>query len=189
MAALRKGLRSLKQYYEGLSFPEPALTLNHSLIFPYPTTYSSPDSPHGKITFRYLSMPDPTKLVFFGIAGTDEICIKYVKDHYPVDVHQACTSLGCAPVLLACEKLAGNWLMVVMSALSNYSMLYHCRGRNHLPRSLFVDMSKQLKNFHSAGFVHGDIRDTNIMVSPDRKKFMIIDFDWAGKTWSRAIST
>jgi len=126
-------------------------------------------------------MPDPTKLVFFGIAGTDEICIKYVKDHYPVDAHQACTSLGCAPVLLACEKLAGNWLMVVMSALSNYSMLYHCRGRYRLPRSLFVDMSKQLKNFHSAGFVHGDIRDTNIMVSPDRKKFMIIDFDWAGK--------
>ena len=35
---------------------------------------------------------------------------------------------------------------------------------------------------HEAGYVHGDIQDTNIMaLENDPKKFVFIDFNWAGK--------
>jgi tRNA A-37 threonylcarbamoyl transferase component Bud32 len=42
-----------------------------------------------------------------------------------------------------------------------------------------------LRQFHQAGFVHGDIRDTNIMVkknlNQDGLSFLVIDFDSGGE--------
>ncbi|KAH0828842.1 hypothetical protein J3R83DRAFT_3312 [Lanmaoa asiatica] len=43
-------------------------------------------------------------------------------------------------------------------------------------------MEEKLKAFHHAGFVHGDIRDVNIVVSKtDVTRFMFVDFDWSGR--------
>ena len=53
-------------------------------------------------------------------------------------------------------------------------------------RHLLVSLSDQIKSkitlFHQAHFVHGDLRDTNVMVRKDREPgFLLVDFDWAGK--------
>ncbi|KIK92208.1 hypothetical protein PAXRUDRAFT_13348 [Paxillus rubicundulus Ve08.2h10] len=53
-------------------------------------------------------------------------------------------------------------------------------SRSSLSASAFTDIRKKLKDLHNGGFVHGDIRDTNILVN-NNGKFMIVDFDWAGK--------
>ncbi|KAG1790462.1 uncharacterized protein HD556DRAFT_731545 [Suillus plorans] len=50
--------------------------------------------------------------------------------------------------------------------------------------SLTLIMMRSLRNsslFHRGGYVHGDIRDTNIMVKKDFSPgFMLVDFDWSG---------
>jgi serine/threonine protein kinase len=44
------------------------------------------------------------------------------------------------------------------------------------------EIKAKIISLHQAGFVHGDIRDTNIMVRKDGKAgFMLVDFDWAGE--------
>ncbi|KAF8810560.1 hypothetical protein BYT27DRAFT_7336611 [Phlegmacium glaucopus] len=46
---------------------------------------------------------------------------------------------------------------------------------------LFRQMREKLAVFHEVGYVHGDIRDINVMVEKDGSGFMFLDFDWAGK--------
>ena len=49
------------------------------------------------------------------------------------------------------------------------------------PIGIYEDLKALLVNLHKVGFVHGDVRDTNIMVRKDRKPgFMLLDFDWSG---------
>ncbi|KAI9574360.1 hypothetical protein HD554DRAFT_2201417 [Boletus coccyginus] len=43
-------------------------------------------------------------------------------------------------------------------------------------------IAEKLAKFHEAGFVHGYIRDMNIMIFKlNQKDFKIVDFDWAGR--------
>ncbi|KAK7437958.1 hypothetical protein VKT23_018393 [Stygiomarasmius scandens] len=53
-----------------------------------------------------------------------------------------------------------------------------------------ADRSEQMRDFileklgalHQAGYVHGDVRDTNVMVRSDGEaEFMLVDFDWSGR--------
>ncbi|KAG8217923.1 hypothetical protein J3R82DRAFT_6089 [Butyriboletus roseoflavus] len=82
---------------------------------------------------------------------------------------------------VAMTPFPGGWMMVVMDKLSNDFETLHYR-LSSLPGSVFGDMLAKLKEFHAAGYVHGDLRDVNIMVSKsDKKRFMIMHFDWAGK--------
>ena len=42
------------------------------------------------------------------------------------------------------------------------------------------DLEDVVAKFHAAGFVHGDLRDANIIVGEDGR-VRLIDFDWGGK--------
>ena len=72
--------------------------------------------------------------------------------------------------------------MVVMDELVGYKSLDDLTDR--LPKSAFEEIRNQLNQLHDAGFVHGDLRDVNIMVKEGigvTFQLMIIDFDWAGE--------
>ena len=44
------------------------------------------------------------------------------------------------------------------------------------------DTRKHLRLLYQRGYVHGDIRDTDIMVPrSDKMKFMMVNFEWARK--------
>lgn len=125
------------------------------------------------------------KLIFSGRIGTPgedvRICIKFVRTYSP-DAHKFLASLGCAPALRGFEEIAGGWFMVVMDMLPVDFQMLNAR-RKPFPSSVFADIAAKLRLFHEAGYVHGDIRDANTMVSKsDETRFMIIDFDWAGRT-------
>ncbi|KAG2362906.1 hypothetical protein BDR07DRAFT_1450949 [Suillus spraguei] len=189
MAAFRKAIRSLKGYYETLP-PESELTntLFHPILFPYPTSFKSLDD-SSETCFKYTGQLDEDegaskRLVFFGTLidrpAEDAICIKFVR-HYSQEVHLCCASSGLAPRLRGFKELPGGWSMVVMDKLVGYDVLADLPNTEHIPRSAFEPIREQLKELHAEKLVHGDIRDTNILVKKDdRTKFMIIDFDWAG---------
>jgi len=52
---------------------------------------------------------------------------------------------------------------------------------------MYKAVKEALALFHKDGYVHGDLRETNIMVKRDRVDseglgdIILIDFDWAGK--------
>ena len=89
-----------------------------------------------------------------------------------------CATLGYAPTLYGFKELPGGWFMVIMDRLSE---------RKYCPLSkptapLINNIRDVLKQLHQSNYVHGDLRDVNIIVSrSDETKFMLIDFDWAGK--------
>ncbi|KAI6021983.1 hypothetical protein EDC04DRAFT_2575428 [Pisolithus marmoratus] len=181
MAAFRKAAQTLKQYYEDLRPTQLLPNMPSPQLFPYPTTYTSTvDGTNRQILYQQQL---EHKLVFFGTKSTegsafvDRICVKFVRRYSP-GAHEHCASAGCAPALRSFEKIPGGWFMVVMDDLSND---YETLAKMSAPVPTKSLIHAKLAGFHRAGFVHGDIRDTNIVVSKsDNTQFRIIDFDWAG---------
>ncbi|KAI6043279.1 hypothetical protein EDC04DRAFT_2959147 [Pisolithus marmoratus] len=174
MAAFCKATQTLKQYYEDLWPTQPLQNMLSPQLFPYPTMYTF-IMDGTKWQFSYQQQLK-NKLVFFGTKSAEGSAI--FAWQYSPDTHKHCGSVGCAPTLRGFEKMPGGWFMIVMDDLSNdYETLEN--QQVPIPTKSLIHM--KLVEFHKEGFVHGNIRDTNIMVSKsDNMQFRIIDFDWAG---------
>lgn len=189
MAAFRNAVRTLQRHYDTLP-PDVELVskLSHPTIFPYPTSFTSLDD-NSTVSFKYREHFDrdggkSKRLVFFGTITDGEaevaICIKFVS-RYSRDAHMHCARSGVAPRLRGFERLPGGWYMVVMDRLAGYDVLADLSDDISIPRAVFNAIGDQLKALHAQQLVHGDIRDTNILLKAnDRTQYMIIDFDWAG---------
>jgi len=172
--AIRKAILALNSYYES---ELPRITTNPIITFPYPTDFNSL---HGttKYAFEYSSQLDEKRLLFSGTVGDEKIFIKFTH-RYSEEALLACFSLGCAPALKRCQRIAGGWYMVVMALIGDdYHELRHSEMK-----ALFKDeIGEKVKALHQKAFVHGDIRTTNVMVRKDGKPgILLVDFDWAGK--------
>lgn len=174
--ALKKALASLKQCYDEEMADEGPRAQPNYTDYPYPLSYTCIEtlSIHH---FSYLSQIDVSKLLFTAVTTNEEtICIKFVR-HYSKAVHQFCASEGFAPTLKGFDELPGGWHMVVMEMIGDdYCCLSDFPSYRH-----FEDIFQKLASLHQAGYVHGDVRDTNIMVKKDGSPgFKLVDFDWAG---------
>ena len=173
----------LEQYYSELEpyCPPNAVT---NQLFPYPMSYNSL-STTTTIKFQYNSPVVNGKLIFFAMeeSSKDTICVKFVQS-YSKEAHECFFSLGHAPALQGYQKLtSGGWIMVVFDTLIGFETLHKHTKKQPLSDTVFRDITRTLKRFHSLGFVHGDICDVNIMVSKSEEpmKFIFVDFDWSGK--------
>jgi serine/threonine protein kinase len=180
LSAMKRAVESLRQYYEvdlrainDLSNDSPP-----QAPFPYVTSFKSlEDSTVQK--FVYKTQHDSAKLLFTGELQTGKrIYIKFVQ-RYSDKAHSLCASMGFAPALIGYERVPGGWFIVVMDALDEE---YEELPRGPLPSSFADEITAKITLLHQAGYVHGDIRDTNVMVRKDGQKgFMLVDFDWAGE--------
>ena len=181
MAAFRRAISSLDDYYRVLEAPSPVTDMPPKPhLFPHRTSYKSLDNGAPR-TVQYEKEVAEKKLIFFGMEDETQagICIKFVK-MYSRAAHEHMASLGHAPALRGHERIPGDWIMVVFDALTDFETLADRKGP--LPLAVLDDIAQTLSTFHRANFVHGDIRDVNIMASKTgNKQFMIVDFDWAGK--------
>ncbi|KAG2108873.1 hypothetical protein DEU56DRAFT_874522 [Suillus clintonianus] len=189
MAAFRKAVQTLETHYQTLPHHSELVSkLSHPTIFPYPTTFTSLDD-NSTIAFKYMEHfhengQQSKRLIFFGTLNEGDaqvpICIKFVQE-YSRDAHIHCAAAGLAPKLRGFEQLPGGWYMVVMDRLIGYDQLADVAIGEQIPKSVFDRLGDCLRSLHSDKLVHGDIRDTNIMLKTvDRTNIMIIDFDWAG---------
>lgn len=179
LGATKKAILALGDYYKNelplITSLSPAQRPN--LAFPHPNQYTSLDNnmPH---TFRYLSQLHQDKLVFRGIMGNDNICIKFVH-RYSKDAHLKCSSLGFAPALRGFEIIPGGWCMVIMDFIDDE---YHDLEDSPVKAVFETEVHEKVTRLHQERFVHGDIRTTNIMVKKDgSSRIMLIDWDWAGE--------
>ena len=126
--------------------------------------------------------PGSGRLLFFinaAAEGYGPLLVKFCRQ-YGKDAHIACSKLGIAPKMVGFENLPGGWVAVVMEHLpSSFKSLSELTSEITLK---FEDpVTSAVKRMHDAGFVHGDLRDTNILVNTaDNDDVKIVDWDWAG---------
>lgn len=73
--------------------------------------------------------------------------------------------------------------MIVMDLLEEYECLHdvkHSLSSEQKAR-LRAEIRSRLTELHQENFVHGDVRDANVMVKRDRLEWKLVDFDWSGK--------
>ena len=192
LGAFRNASRSLEQYYKELVPSSPSDPLSQSNpTYPYPTSFTSGSTTH---TFRYSSeLTSEYNFVFFGdldsTADRQTLCIKFTHQ-YGEDVHRFCTEKGHAPKLHSVQRLPGGFFMVVMDNIGEEYIDLHSFLEDHreiLSSSAYTDLKENIRQFleemHQNGWVHGDLRSTNVMVKKSGLdgSFLLIDFDWSGK--------
>ncbi|KAI0686932.1 hypothetical protein BC835DRAFT_1420050 [Cytidiella melzeri] len=155
----------------------------HARRFPYKTSFNG-----GNFTIRYTERLSETKLLFRAANAVSPSCyvVKFSR-RYSATVHQLLAARGHAPRLLHCEPITGNWLVIVMDE-SQYTALHDIprlttNQKDEICRRV-EDITREL---HEAGYVHGDIRTSNLLVDPASLagelkdvKVHFIDFDWSG---------
>jgi tRNA A-37 threonylcarbamoyl transferase component Bud32 len=111
--------------------------------------------------------------------------VSSLRRKYSREAHQYCADQGVAPEVYAIESLPGGWTMVVMEFVDN-KFYKHLRFMGDERLALTTEVQRVVSVLHRGNFVHGDVRDVNLMVhrnwksDTQEKKVLLIDFDWAG---------
>jgi serine/threonine protein kinase len=185
--AFRLAFQRLQEYYEKLkSTKRPANFSAEEMDrvkFPYPSDYT--DSAGNNVPFTYDRRSDDDKLIFIAktTAGVD-ILIKFTR-RYSEAAHRHCADHSVAPKLFAVKQLPGGWIMVVMEYLDekDYKRLT-VSSSDH--GRLSKEVRRAIEILHGGNFVHGDIRNVNLMMAcewderTDARNIRMVDFDWAG---------
>jgi hypothetical protein len=169
VCAIRVGVEHLAAYYRQTRH------VSSQCLCPYLRSF---DSPSGRIDFTYerLLIPDDlSKLLYLAARDDtgDKLVIKFCCDGYGREAHEYLASRGFAPKLLGFQSV-GAFHMVVMEFVEGDMWI----GQRHASQ-YWETFESTMGQFHQAGFVHGDLRHPNILVSKDGPK--ILDFDWAGR--------
>ncbi|KIK52112.1 hypothetical protein GYMLUDRAFT_370752 [Collybiopsis luxurians FD-317 M1] len=161
--------------------PEHSFQVQHS--FPYPRSFEQGNE---TVFFTYIRWVDPTRFVFEIKTQQDIVLyVKYARRHSE-ETHRKVHQLGLAPKLLVCHELEGGWKMIVMEPIpEGYEAaddIISRRTKATLPREDIKYMVREaLEPFFAEGYVHGDLRSANIYIHVDKRKVLMIDFDWSGR--------
>ncbi|KAF5335612.1 hypothetical protein D9757_015360 [Collybiopsis confluens] len=134
-----------------------------------------------KVHFRYTERVDPIRLVFKACTTEEEnIIIKFGYGQYGINAHRAAAENHLAPALLGYSRLTGGWWMVAMELLHEDFQSCAKVGVKNPCKSV---IKTSISALHAMGFVHGDLRASNVLVRKyvDQWECKLIDFDWAGR--------
>ncbi|KAG5637635.1 hypothetical protein H0H81_003860 [Sphagnurus paluster] len=137
----------------------------------------------GAVRFQITELrPDEQSHRLLYLARTDdgrEIIVKFTQ-RYCIELHDFCASRKLSPEILGFERLPGGWYAIAMEYLPSAAFLTpNKEGLRQHGQRWFAEMRGLVESFHAAGFVHGDLREVNIICAGDRA--LLIDFDWGGK--------
>ena len=175
ICALRRLLFNLKNYYLTAAFFEQPLLQPQ---FPFYNRYTDGITTH---QFVYEKQIDFKRAFIAHLEDNpeDKIFVKFALC-YGEDAHETAYAYGFAPKLRAVERFADGWVMDDVS--DRYRWM-----RKPLKKKVCQAAEKALAQLHKDGYVHGDVRETNIMVKRDGVNseglgdIVLVDFDWAGK--------
>lgn len=179
--ALKECIQDLVVFYTNLAdAPLPPRT-PHRLVFPCYTKYTL--NGH-RVTFRYIRRLTPMKsarAVFLASITSPStrkekrVVIKFTRSYCP-EAHRLLAELSLAPELLYHGEIEGAGVqLVVMEWLLNIRT--NPAGRWTEQRIKLLRHA--LDALHSRGFVFGDLREPNIIITDVGPK--LVDFDWCGK--------
>jgi thiamine kinase-like enzyme len=161
------------------------LFLQKARGFPFMTSYEDDGQ---RVTFTYHERLDDEKLIFSAILhhrpNFEECLVKYTW-RYSEAAHNYLASHGSAPRIRRCVRISADWTAVIMDK-STYKVLYGLRLSDVEQEKVRRKVRSVVQTLHQGGFVHGDIRDTNILIdlgslASEDVAIHLIDFDWAGR--------
>ena len=185
--AFKNAVTMLKEFYSNPE-PEPAPvkptpTGGSPYRFPYPTMFTLLET-GASTAFSFVDQIYGDRLLYVGSTnpGTQNIVVKFTT-RYSKELHLHCSSREQAPPLLGCEALDGGWFMIVMDRMIEHRPLstFNALDKARLSSWLKPRLSDLVHSFHEQDLVHGDLRDTNVLVSEDGMQVKLVDFDWGGK--------
>jgi len=175
-AALLMGISELEVFYSALNLA----VASEARFFPHITSFVTDTEGEVQFSYEQYADPDPetTKAVF--IANTQDgrkIVVKFA-EAYNKEAHSLLVAEGLAPPLLYCDRPAfSDFTMVVMEHVDG-EQLFH-KYLEATPTQVLDEVSKALKTLHEKGFVFGDLRSPNILVT-NQHHVQLVDFDWCG---------
>ena len=133
-----------------------------------------------------------SKTVFKGtvMRGRDEVksdvVIKFTAT-YCEDAHRKLAEIGRAPRLRFCELVDSVGMYVVImdyedgkhACAPSEERHIHDRCTPLVGERHIEELRTVVKTLHEEGYVHGDIREPNVLITASGLK--LIDFDWCGK--------
>jgi len=173
LAAVKRAVEHLEKLYPGGQIP-PQERFDHG--YPYMKEYNDLETQE-RHAFNYDTFQPYEERFLFHVRRPDgtNLLLKFVKQ-YSEEAHEFCAKRGRAPKLFGFQKLVGGWFMVVMEYLQDFRL-----WKNE-PKAAQDKLRGLISEYHRHGFVHGDIRKPNVLVSiSDSTDFKLIDFDWAGR--------
>ncbi|KAI0713704.1 hypothetical protein C8Q76DRAFT_732298 [Earliella scabrosa] len=195
LAALRVAISSLQERYPTLH-----KTRRPRADFPFRDCYE--DEKGDRHAFTYIEAIEGKRIfrVRHDSDGTPLI-VKFTKS-YSAAAHRLAHETGFAPALRAVNNVY-DWVMVVMDDESaDYSdTLWDLKARENKitmgsPQerreadAASLEHAQQavmngLRRLHELGYVHGDVRDVNVLVRNKdapctRPDVLLVDWDWAG---------
>jgi len=187
--ALKMSLQDLDKYYNELDHSSPPTIRRLYPLFPHVVVNNEFFSIQVEFQLgTYLLW----RVTLVGEKGSQFAAyVKAVrKQQYSLDMHQFLAESGYAPKIFATSE-SGGWFFVYMECLDNHLMLHHVTAELHdkqEQKSLIAQIKKVIEHLHNSEYVHGDLREGNILVCQlsDHEKFDIklIDFEWSGKVGS-----
>lgn len=140
----------------------------------------------GSFRFQYIRALGVDKMAFLArLQNTKEdeiqhIVVKFVNHaRYAKEAHELLAREGLAPCIYHSEVIGGNWTMLLLQWMQGMKNVDEFKTR-HLNQIHQEHEARALDILHSAGFVHGDLRNANVMVD-ESGRVCIIDFDWSGE--------
>jgi len=190
--ALMAAVDNIEAHYKSIQADaktNPTSVENDSLLqkargFPFMTSYEDGGQ---RVAFTYNERLDDEKLIFSAILrhpNSEECLVKYTW-RYSEAAHNYLASHGSAPRIRRCVRISADWTAVIMDK-STYQRLYGLRLSDAEQETVRRKVRSVVQTLHQGGFVHGDIRDTNILIdlgslASEDVAIHFIDFDWAGR--------
>ncbi|TFK89429.1 hypothetical protein K466DRAFT_545232 [Polyporus arcularius HHB13444] len=200
LAALRVAVHALRDRYPNMPFER-----TPRADFPFRDFYKDDDGKSHR--FTYIEAIEEKRI--FRVLHEDgtPLCVKFSK-RYSAAAHKAAHSAGFAPALRAVNEVY-DWTMVVMDdKTAEYPKnMWDIKAAARAdpaktkptdkvpaqppfkPAVSLAEARKQVQAklavLHEKGFVHGDLRDVNVLVRKedapgDGADILIVDWDWAG---------
>ena len=176
-------LRRLDQDAKEFTRIPPSLKIKYEdRRFPYVSALPKYEAP-GEIRFRILQPhPDKQDYRLLYLARTldekEQLIMVKITRRYSIELHAFCAARGQAPGIVGFKQIPGGWFVVAMDCISPPMPPSHSPELQGLFDAWKGELQELVQPFHDAGFVHGDLREPNILCDGDKLKQ--IDYDWGG---------
>ena len=190
IAGLRRCLHSLRDFYRTLHPLEQPI-----VIFPYITSFKiRTKETTTEVQFDYIDQINEKRVFGIRTEHGDSLIIKICpRSSYGIEGHKLAANLGIAPPLVTVNHVL-DWMVVVMPDLrATHECLWDLKKaapmeglEYHQSAQPYVDAltQKVVDGLHSQMYVHGDIRDTNVLIprhdNPNPSTAFLIDWEWSG---------
>jgi serine/threonine protein kinase len=153
--------------------------------YPFLTSYNDGGQ---ETRFTYDRRLEEDKLVFSATVdqpGSGKCIVKFTCQ-YSEAAHNYLASRDLAPMIRKCVRISADWTAIVMDK-STYRVLYGLQLSEAQRTKVKCKVKSIVETLHEGGFVHGDIRDANLLIdeaslTSNDVAVHLIDFDWAGCT-------